>query len=188
RGGHDVTVDAHTETGGRVADAHFDIAGRAGVGAGADCVLVVVHDLHGAFECVDKGGDGAVAATRQHAGFAVVFQLDLDLELLARAGVCVTGDTVAHQLPRSVLFQVFLLEDVVHVGGTDFLAGFVGHALDCPAEFNLQAARQHQNMLLLEQVGDAALARLAVDADHRIVAAAHAGRVDRQVGDLPNGV
>jgi hypothetical protein len=35
----------------------------------------------------------------------------------------------------------------------------------------------------LQQVGDAALARLAVDPDDRVVAAAQAGRLDRQVRD-----
>src|SRR5690554_8220788 len=42
--------------------------------------------------------------------------------------------------------------------------------------------------LLLQQVGDAALAGLAVDADDRVVAATDIRRVDRQVGDFPDTV
>ena len=54
------------------------------------------------------------------------------------------------------------------------------------AELDLQAARQLQAVLALEQVGDAALARLAVDADHRLVAAAQVLGVERQVGHVPD--
>src|SRR5690554_8196388 len=42
--------------------------------------------------------------------------------------------------------------------------------------------------LLLQQVGDAALAGLAVDADDRLVAATDIRRVDRQVGDFRDTV
>ena len=54
------------------------------------------------------------------------------------------------------------------------------------AELDLQAARQLEAVFALEQVGDAALARLAVDADHGLVAAAQVLRVDRQVGHVPD--
>jgi fumarate reductase flavoprotein subunit len=49
-------------------------------------------------------------------------------------------------------------------------------------ELDLQAARHHDAVLGFQQIGDAALARLAVDADHRIVGAADVGRVDREIG------
>ena len=40
----------------------------------------------------------------------------------------------------------------------------------------------------LHDVGDAALARLAVDADHRLVGAPHVLGVDGEIGDLPHRV
>jgi hypothetical protein len=58
----------------------------------------------------------------------------------------------------------------------------VGVLLDDAGELDLQAARHDHAVLGFQQIGDAALARLAVDADHRVVAAAEVGRVDRQVG------
>src|SRR5690606_40173334 len=95
---------------------------------------------------------------------------------------------VAHQFPGRVLLQVFAAENRVHVIGGDFAAGFIGNALDGAAELNLQAARQNQPVFLFEQVRHAALARLAVDADDGVIAAAQVGRVDRQVGNFPDGI
>ena len=62
----------------------------------------------------------------------------------------------------------------------------VHHGLHHLAELDLQPARQLQPVLALQQVGDAALARLAVDADHGLVAAAQVLRIDRQVGHVPD--
>src|SRR5690606_16486376 len=172
RGRHDVTVDAHAESGGRIAHAHLDIAGCTCVGTGSDGVLMVVHDLHVALQGVDKGGNGPVPTAGEHTHFAVVFQFDLDFELLAGTGVGVTRDAVANQLPGSVLIEIFAAEDVVDFASGNFAAGLVRHALDGAAEFDLQTPRQDQAVFLLEQVGHPALAGLAVDADDGVVAAA----------------
>ena len=61
----------------------------------------------------------------------------------------------------------------------------IGMALHFGREFDLQAARQYHAVAGFEQVGDAALARLTVDPDHRAVAAAEIGRVDGQIGHVP---
>src|SRR5690606_29282520 len=185
RGGDDVAVDTHAEARGGIADAQFDIAGGARVGAGADGVFVVVHDAHGHVQRRHEGRDGAVAGARHHAALAVVVELDLDAELFALPGARVAVDAVAHQFPGRVLLQVFTIENGVHVVRRDFAPGFVGDALDGAAEFDLQAARQHQAVFLFEQVRHPALTRLAVDANDRIVAAAQVGRVDRQVRHFP---
>ena len=58
----------------------------------------------------------------------------------------------------------------------------VGVFLDDAGELDLEAARHDHAVFGFHQVGDAALARLAVDADDRVVAAADVGRVDREVG------
>ena len=81
--------------------------------------------------------------------------------------------------------QVFTLERSVNFGRRELLASRVGDLLDDLAEFDLQQARQRQPVVALEQVRDATLARLAVDADDGLVRATDVGGVDRQVGDLP---
>src|SRR5712671_5521804 len=65
------------------------------------------------------------------------------------------------------------------------LAGAVGPVLDDPAEFDLKRARQFETVVGLQQIGDAALPRLAVDADNRLVAAAEVLWVDGEVGHFP---
>ena len=52
-------------------------------------------------------------------------------------------------------------------------------------ELDLEFARQLQAVILLHEIGDTALAGLAVDADHRLVVSAHVLRVDRQIGYRP---
>ena len=73
-------------------------------------------------------------------------------------------------------------EEIPDVVGADLATVGVGVALDDAGELDLEPARHDDAVLGLHQVGDAALARLAVDADHRIVGAADVGRVDREVG------
>ena len=70
------------------------------------------------------------------------------------------------------------------VGG-HLVAARVGDRLHLLREVDLQAARQLEVVLGLHQIGDAALARLRVDADDRLVVAADVHRVDRQVRHVP---
>src|SRR5260370_41664409 len=58
-------------------------------------------------------------------------------------------------------------------------------ALDHPGELDLQAAGKIQLMFGLHDVRDAALARLRVDPDDRLVGTPHVVRVDRQVRHGP---
>ena len=81
--------------------------------------------------------------------------------------------------------QVLVLEDLPQLGAADLAALGVGVPLDDAGELDLQPARQVQAVLVLQQVGDAALAGLGVDPDDGLVAAAQVLRVDRQVRDLP---
>ncbi len=60
--------------------------------------------------------------------------------------------------------------------------------LDPAGEVDLQAPRHLDAVVALQQVGDAALARLRVHADDRLVAAAQIGRIDRQVRHPPREV
>ena len=81
--------------------------------------------------------------------------------------------------------DVFTVEHRADLGGGELLAGRVGDPLDHLAELDLQTTRQRQPVVALQQVGDAALAGLAVDADDRVVGAAEVGRIDRQVRHVP---
>src|SRR5947208_2806182 len=65
------------------------------------------------------------------------------------------------------------------------VAGAVGPVLDDAAEFDLKGARQLETVIGLQQIGDAGLARLAVDADHRVVSAAEILGIDREVWHFP---
>ena len=77
------------------------------------------------------------------------------------------------------------LEDLPDRSAADLAALGVGVLLDHPAELDLQPARQVELVLGLQDVGDAALAGLAVDPDDGLVGAADVLRVDRQVRRLP---
>src|SRR5205809_603592 len=81
--------------------------------------------------------------------------------------------------PRALAHAVLALEDVPQLRRGQLLAAVVHHRLHDLAELDLQAARQLDAVLRLEQVRDAPLPRLAVDADHRVVAAAEVFRIDR---------
>src|SRR3954471_16254171 len=60
------------------------------------------------------------------------------------------------------------------------LASAVGPVLDNAAELDLKRARQLQAVVGLQQIGDAALSRLAIDADHRLVGATDILWIDRE--------
>ena len=64
--------------------------------------------------------------------------------------------------------------------------GGLGELLDLLGELDLHGARQVEAVLGAQDVGDAALARLGVDADDRLVGAPGVLGVDRQVGHLPH--
>ena len=88
-------------------------------------------------------------------------------------------------LQRLLAVQILVLEELQDVLRRQLLAPLVGHAIDDPAEIAVHRLRQHVAEFLLHDIGHAALARLAVDADDRAVIAPDVVRIDRQVGHLP---
>src|SRR4029077_6717306 len=68
----------------------------------------------------------------------------------------------------------------------DLLAGDVRDLLDHTHELDLEPARQVEVVVVFEDVRDAALARLAVDPDDRLVGPPYVVRVDGQVGHVPD--
>ncbi len=110
---------------------------------------------------------------------ASIGQLDLALH---------SGDLVGpHREARRdlVLDEILAREDVPHLSREDLAALVVGVTLDHAGELDLQSPRQVEVVLLLHDVRDAALARLRVDADDRLIGATHVPGVDRQVRNAP---
>ncbi|PAV93314.1 hypothetical protein WR25_16463 [Diploscapter pachys] len=129
----------------------------------------------------DDAGNQAIAAAGDRALLAIHRDAADEQPIPGGAALLI----VAKHEPVAFAGQVGRLEPAPDVGGTELAAGFVGQRLDVAAEIGLQALGQLQALVLFDHPGDAALARLRIDADHRFVAAAEIGGVDRQIGDLP---
>jgi hypothetical protein len=153
-------------------------------------VLVIVHHLHRrggvAPERVHEGGDGPIAGASDQALDAV--HLDRGLERgapgVARGG----GGGVADQGEGAGGVEIGGLEGGPDLRRLDLGPALLHDALDHAGELDLQPARQVQAVVELHDVGDPALAGLAIDPDHRFVAPAHVVRVDGEVGHLPRVV
>ncbi len=129
-------------------------------------------------ERLDERGDRPVAAA------AELLRLALDRDL--RDDPVLLGAPVRRdELVGPGVGQVVLVEGREELVGGHLVAARVGDRLHLLGEVDLQPARQLEVVLGLHQVGDAALARLRVDADDRLVGPADVHRVDRQVGDVP---
>src|SRR5258707_14722691 len=83
------------------------------------------------------------------------------------------------------LAEIALAKHGPDIRRAGLLAGAVGPVLDDAAEFDLKCARQLETVVGLQQIGDAALSRLAVDADYRVVGAAEILWIDWEVGHFP---
>ena len=64
----------------------------------------------------------------------------------------------------------------------------IGIGLHLARELHLQAPGHDHAVVHFHQVGHAALAALAVDADDRVVAATQVSRVDRHIGHIPDRI
>ena len=161
-----------------VVDVRLDVGRRGRVGARGHRVLVVVADADRdpelPLERLDERGDRPVAAARQLLRLAVDEHLRDDPVLLG-APVRVRDELVGPGVR-----EVVLVERREELVGGQLVAAGVGDRLHLLREVDLQAARQLEVVLGLHQVGDAALARLRVDADDRLVGAADVHRVDRR--------
>src|SRR5207302_8211684 len=189
RGRDDVAVHADAvQRPGAVTAADLDIGGGLRIRAGADRVLVIIEDGQRdaafALQRVDKGGDGAVADTLDLPLPAVDLDGRGDAPL---AGARFRQEAVILQLDP-VPPEIGVLEQGPDHAARDFLAGAVGDLLHDAAELYLQAARQIEPVIRFQHIGDAALPRLAVDPDDRLVGAPQILRVDRQVRHLPEVV
>src|SRR5712671_4106344 len=83
------------------------------------------------------------------------------------------------------LTEISLAKHGPDIRRAGLLAGAVGPLLNDAAEFDLKRARQLKTVIGLQQIGDAAFPRLAVDADHRLVAAPEVLWIDGEIGHFP---
>src|SRR3546814_8234087 len=81
----------------------------------------------------------------------------------------------------AALGQITILEGGPDVVGGQFAPALVGDGLDDVTKARLHFLGQLQSLVLFEYPGDAALARLAVDADHRFIAASQVGGINGQI-------
>src|SRR5258707_5454617 len=79
------------------------------------------------------------------------------------------------------LTEISLAKHGPDIRRAGLLASAFGPVLDDAAEFNLKRARQLKPVVGLQQIGGAALPRLAVDADHRLVRTAEILWIDWKV-------
>ena len=95
---------------------------------------------------------------------------------------------MAEQGVRHVGLQVFAVQQVVNLLRAHLQAQAIGFTLNHLAELDLHPAWQADAIFLFQQVSDAAFAGLAVDPNHRLVAATDIGRVDWQVRHFPQSI
>ena len=133
---------------------------------------------------VDEGFQRARALAVHHGFLVVVDEGSAHLALLALSA-CNGLVAIAHQRGTAVWLQIVGLEGLPQVIWEQLLAGAIGQFLDDLPKLDLQRAWQIEGVFLFQDVGDSALAGLAVDADHALVGAAHIGRIDGQVGHFP---
>ncbi len=175
-------------------DSTFNVGRSTGTAAFGQGVLAVIEHPHVnaiVVEYVQQGCNGTIAM----AGAADFDAVDPQ--------VCVHGHGArfirlgAHATqpiatpPLSLLFfggQVFILEDLPQLGTADLATHGIGTTLDDSGELDLCPAGQIQVVLVLQQVGHAALAGLRVNPDNSFIAAAEVLGVDGQVGNLPGEV
>ena len=125
---------------------------------------------------VDVGAEAGAQRVHERVDRAVALALHggahaVDEQLCGDGGATggrVTAQLVAAQGEAWLLGEVRGTERLPHRGRRDLGAEVLGDVLDRLGELDLQAARQFDAVFLLEDIGDSALARLRIDADHRL--------------------
>src|SRR5690606_2780702 len=134
---------------------------RARATARAQRSLLVGEYVEAQSERVDDRVDRAIALAVQQRALAVA--LELQAEVLDRPAVPRVRQLVRTVDVRPLVTEILLLEQCPDLLRAQLLAARVGHGLHGLAELDLQTPGHRQPVIALEQVGDAALAGLAVD-------------------------
>ena len=151
-------------------------------------MFAIVGDLQLDAEFVaqrgEHRGEQAVAAAGNRPLAALMRDLAGE-DAVARLAAFLIVDQRIGLLARQAIMGVERLADV---GGVEFAAGAVGQRLHHLRKVRLHPLGQLVALVLLQHPGDAALARLRIDTDHRFIVAAQILGVDRQIGHVPDEV
>src|SRR5690606_13495221 len=131
---------------------HLVVGGGNRSGAGADGMLVVVEYHQGQVEGVDEGLDRPAAGAAQRDRPAV--HQHVDGEAHAARPVAVLVDVVMDDRKRPATLKVLAAKNLVDLAGRHLPSGSVGLPLYHAAELDLQAARQREAVVALEQEAD----------------------------------
>ena len=154
-------------------------------------MLAVVGDLAleeaGTGERCDEGIDRAVALTHHHLFLAVDDELRFHRRRAGLEGVA------RRPMPDDLDLRTHRLDIGTHEPSVDLVrgdlgAGVLGDGLDLLGEVDLELTRKVEAVLVQQHIGHTALAGLAVDPDHGLVAAAEVTGIDRQIRHVPRVV
>ena len=118
---------------------------------------------------------------------------------LARLAIKYDGRSTLHLTALADMVDELVFGDIERAGNVDelaeegladfiegkFAAEFVGEVVDAFADLRVHGLGQIEAVLAVEHIGNAAFARLGIDADDRLVRAADVLRVDGEIGHAP---
>ena len=162
---------------------------RRRIGAASDGVFVIIQEREiereMALQRIDEGVDGAVAAPFDDQ--ARTIRPRQCRNEFAAVGAGGRGHLLDERQGR-VFQQIGLLEQRPNIRRGQLFAVAIHLRLRDARKLHLQRARQIEAVIGAQDIGEAALARLAVDADHRLVIATNVFGIDRQIGHLKQRV
>src|SRR5712672_1035845 len=183
RGVDDIAIHPNAENHPAIRQPSFDIGRCLRIRPRTKRMFVVFDDGDigdaGSPQAIDERVERAAAMAFDDALVAVIHDRRVD-----RAPVSIGKGAVFDEIDLA-LTEIRLAKHGPDIRRAGLLAGALGPVLDDAAEFDLKRARQLETVVGLQQIGDAALPRLAVDADNRLVAAAEVLWVDGEVGHFP---
>src|SRR5712671_7870293 len=186
RGVDDIPIHPNAEKHPTIRQPGFDIGRCLRIGPRTKRMLVVVDNRDigdaGSPQSIDERVERAAAMAFDYALVAAIHDRRID-----RAPVGIGKGAVFDEIDFA-LTEISLAKHGPDIRRAGLLASAVGPVLDDAAEFDLKRARQLQTVVGLQQIGDAALPRLAVDADHRLVSAAEILWIDWEIGHFPERV
>src|SRR5258706_14476910 len=183
RGADDVPIYRNAEHRPAVRQPGFDIGCCLGIGSRTQRVLVKAEhgDIGdaGAPQGIDERVERATAMAFDDALAAAIHDRRID-----RAPLGMGKGAVFDEIALA-LTEISLAKHGPDIRRAGLLAGAVGPVLDDAAEFDLKRARQLETVVGLQQIGDAALSRLAVNADYRVVGSSEILSIEWEVWHFP---
>ena len=154
RGGHQIGINTHPKrTPSHISASHLSHSHSARISALSQSPLFIVLNTHWHTDRVHQRIKRPITFTVQHAPRTVDLNSQLDM-----FATLVFGQTMSNIVNRRSTVHILLLEQFPDLRRRHFLPAVIGMTLHGRAEVDLQTARQHHAMGLLEQIGDAAFA------------------------------